>query len=84
MSMSKGRYVACVCPPGYQYFRRRGVWTRRPSGTIGYLIAIKYRCLGGSLATIKNAYKNTFEDAKLWAVARLNELVAEEQDNAGG
>lgn len=81
MSISKGRYFAMFAKPGHGFDGKKTsykidcwrVFMHRRSGFDLYL-------LEGS-----DAFESfpTFEQARVWAVDRLNELVEREQANAG-
>lgn len=77
MSISKGRFVATFAKPGHDIYGRRDKDIKHR-----WIVFINERqYLDLEVMDWNTSVREfpTFEQAKLWAVARLNELVAEEQ-----
>jgi len=85
MSISRGRYVVKFCRPNESYTGRPIPESGRCNTTSFWMVAVHSRTRG-SLIQIPGPSFGVFADfeqAKTWAIQRLNELVAQEQDNAG-
>ena len=86
MSVSKGRYVAKFCRPNKSYTGRPVPMSGRGVDTALWLVSIHRRHSQRTLIQVESRNIGVFADfeqAKAWAISRLNELVAQEQDNAG-
>ncbi len=80
MSISKGRYVACFKKPCHSWYGR--YYGKCKLGSLTWSIIV-YAGSGRRRAAVAVCWVDniaTFAEAKLWAVARLNELVAQEQE----